>query len=205
MPTQRRILPAVLCAALLAGTPLARAQTAQAAPAQAAPAQAAPAQAVPVVPELQITEFGEYVIGRKTGVLDPALTPDTTIPVDQVEDVHFVNHDTRIEARLCHGFGIQFAATNLTPAEAAHITIRVTHPPMTYNGKTSSGVDSWQAVISGAIPGLAGYTFDHAWEAVPGAWSFAVLSGNTVLIEQHFDVIAAPGPTPALPCNPMVS
>ncbi len=189
MPTPRRTLPAVLCAALLACAPQAYAQAGKA----------------PAVPELHITAFGEYVVGRTTGVLDPKLTPDTTIPVDQVEDVHFVNHDTRIEARLCHGFGIQFEASNLGPADAARITIRVTHPPMTYEGKTSSGVDSWQAEISGTTPGLAGYTFDHAWEAVPGDWSFAVLSGSTVLVEQHFDVVAAPGPSPALPCNPMIS
>jgi Domain of unknown function (DUF3859) len=167
-------------------------------------AQTAPAQ---TAPDLHIIAFGEYIVGRKTGMLDPAVTPGTSVPVDLVEDVHFVNHASHIEARLCRGFGIQFEASNLGPTQTAPITIRVTHPPMANAGKQNSTVDAWQSTISGKAPSLAGYTFDHPWEIVPGAWTFAVMSGNTVLVTQQFDVVTTSDPAgaSAISCRQLVS
>ena len=45
----------------------------------------------------------------------------------------------------------------------------------------------------GREPGFAGYSFDELWEMVPGTWTFAVLSGDTVLAERHFEVVVPPG------------
>lgn len=51
-------------------------------------------------------------------------------------------------------------------------------------------MDTWQTAINGRAPGVAGYAFDHPWEAAAGTWTFTVLFGNTVLTEQQFEVTA---------------
>jgi hypothetical protein len=36
-----------------------------------------------------------------------------------------------------------------------------------------------------------GYTFEHAWELVPGKWTIQVVYDSKVLVEKSFDVVVA--------------
>lgn len=177
MPDARR--PARLAAAFFA-------------PALAAvvlPAASVRAQAVP---DVHITEYGEYVARRELGVLAPDPDAGRTAPLVVVEAPRFVARTNRIEAVPCRGFGIGFALRGLDPARTARVTVRVTHPPMVPpDGRVREESTYPQRI--GREPGFAGYSFDEPWEMVPGTWTFAVLFGDTVLAEQRFEVVVPPG------------
>jgi len=157
-------------------------------------------------PNLRIIDYGEYVVRREVGTLDPGLGAKTLTPVATVDDPRFVNRTSRIEARLCRRFGIRFEAPNLDPVLTTRVTIRVTHPALVRPDGQSGEVDTWQSPIN-REPSMAGYHFEKPWELVPGTWTFAVLFGDRVLAEHSFEVVAAPGPGALAPggCDVPVS
>lgn len=145
-----------------------------------------------VVPEVHITEYGEYVARRELDVLAPDPDAGRTAPVVIVDAPRFVERTGRIEAGPCRGFGIGFALGGLDPARTAHVTIRVTHPPMTPPDGRVREESTYPRRI-GREPSFAGYSFDEPWEMVPGTWTFAVLFGDKVLAERRFEVVMPPG------------
>ena len=60
-------------------------------------------------------------------------------------------------------------------------------------------VESWETTV-GQEPRMSGFEFDERWEAIPGRWTFEVVSGETVLAAHGFDVVP-PGPVTRLPAG----
>ena len=177
MPDSRRF-------ARLAAACLARALAAVVLPAASVHAQA--------VPDVHITEYGEYVARRDLGVLPPDPDAGRTVPLVIVEAPRFVARTDRIEAKPCHGFGIRFRLSPPDPARTVRLTVRVTHPPMALPDGGLREVSTYPQQV-GREPGFAGYSFDEPWEMVPGTWTFAVLFGDKVLAERRFEVVMPPG------------
>lgn len=179
MPDSRR-------SARLAAACLAPALAAVALPAASVRAQA--------VPDVHITEYGEYVARRDLGVLPPDPDAGRTVPLVIVDAPRFVARTDRVEAKPCRGFGIRFRLSppDPDPARTVRVTVRVTHPPMALPDGGLRAVSTYPQQV-GREPGFAGYSFDEPWEMVPGTWTFAVLLGDTVLAERRFEVVVPPG------------
>jgi len=163
-----------------------------AAPGLAALAVLLPAGQAYAQPALHITGYGESTVSRELGVRDPSTVEGDTEPVRTVDGVHIVQQTNRIEARLCRRFGISFMLEGLETGSILDVTIQTRHPAITRpDGHVSTGV-RYPSSVSAGRPGWVGYTFDYAYELVPGTWSFAVLSGSDVLAEQQFEVTVPP-------------
>lgn len=143
-------------------------------------------------PALRITGYGEATVSRELGIRDPSTVEGDTEPVRTVDGVQVVQQTSRIEARLCRRFGISFIVEGLGANGILDVTIRTRHPAITRpDGHVSTGV-RYPSSVSAGRPGWIGYTFDYAYELMPGTWSFAVLSGGDVLAEQQFEVTVPP-------------
>jgi hypothetical protein len=154
-------------------------------------------------PEVRIIDFGEYVVDHETGTIDPKFIIKTLNPVRTSVEPTFINHTNRIEIRPCRRFGISFEAHSRN--EEARLTIRVTHPLMVRPDGARGEVETWQSPtdLKGSF---AGYSFNYAWEMVPGTWTFSLLFADQVLAEQRFELFESSGP-PSMPrgCSEVIS
>ncbi|MGI4946603.1 MAG: DUF3859 domain-containing protein [Janthinobacterium lividum] len=158
-------------------------------------------------PALRITGYGEATFGREVGIRDPGTVEGDTEPVRTVDGAQIVQQTSRIEARLCRRFGITFMLEGLETGGSLDITIQTRHPAITRpDGQVTTGV-RYPSSVSAGRPNWIGYTFDYAYELVPGTWSFAVLHGGNVLAEQQFEVTVPPDADPHAPgrCAALVS
>lgn len=158
-------------------------------------------------PVLRMTGYGEFTISRELGVRDPSTVEGDTEPVRTVDGVQIVQQTNGIEARLCRRFGISFLLEGLGTGGILDVTIQTRHPAITRpDGHVSTGV-RYPSSVSARRPGWIGYTFDYAYELVPGTWSFAVLHGGNVLLEQRFEVTVPSDVEPRGPgrCAALVS
>ena len=143
-------------------------------------------------PALRITGYGEAIFGHELGVRDPSTVEGNTEPVRTVDGAQIVQQTNRIEARLCRRFGITFMLEGLGTGGILDITIQTRHPAITRpDGHVTTEV-RYPSSVSAGRPNWIGYTFDYAYELVPGTWSFAVLHGGDVLAEQQFEVTVPP-------------
>jgi len=157
-------------------------------------------------PEVHIVDFGEYVVDHETGTIDPKFIIKTLNPVRTSVEPTFISHTNRIEIRPCRRFGISFDARSASPNDPARLTIRVTHPLMVRPDGASGEVETWQSPtdLKGSF---AGYSFNYAWEMVPGTWTFSLLFADQVLAEQQFELFETSGP-PTMPrggCSEVIS
>ncbi len=151
-----------------------------------------PARQAYAQPALRITGYGEFTVSRELGVRDPSTVEGDTEPVRTVDGVQIVQQTQHIEARLCRRFGISFMLEGLETGSILDVTIQTRHPAITRpDGRVTTGV-RYPSSVSAGRPGWVGYTFDYAYELVPGTWSFAILSGGDVLAKQQFEVTVPP-------------
>ena len=167
-------------------------------------------------PPVRITGYGRYTVERDGPVQDlpPGATGVTSYAPSQ--GAQLVETTTRIEARLCNRFGIWFDLPYAVPGFPATVTIRLTHPLLVNPDGRRGTAETWPQVVGDASAaggggagggGAAGFSFDEPWEAAPGTWTFAVMSGTEVLAEQAFEVVAPTRPGTATPgrCNALTS
>jgi hypothetical protein len=90
-------------------------------------------------------------------------------------------------------FGIQYEISNLPlkDGQEVSLTIITKHPPITGPaGKTSLSEQDigTRPVKDGRASGIAGYSFDHDYELVPGKWEFVVVHDGQTLCSGEFTV-----------------
>jgi hypothetical protein len=95
----------------------------------------------------------------------------------------------RIPAKMATSFGIEYIIKGAPAGEAVKITLRYLHP-MISNPETGKKYNSQEVSISALIGKKIheGYTFDHEWELVTGAWVIQVFYDGRKLGEQYFSV-----------------
>jgi len=99
---------------------------------------------------------------------------------------------TRIEAGIGVHFGMRFRVIG-RPDKAPIRLTSITHypPPGLKNPKLADPMrrgENWLAATIGAI-NYRGYVFEHAWELVPGTWTFELWDGKRMLAKQSFEVV----------------
>jgi Domain of unknown function (DUF3859) len=101
---------------------------------------------------------------------------------------------TTIDGRLGVSFGTEYLLVGQPAGAEVPITIVVNLPKEGLRNPARGERmyrEQWVAsyrTIGGA--NIVGYTFEHAWEVVPGLWTFEIWSGDQKLGEQSFCVLA---------------
>src|SRR5205814_5419710 len=136
----------------------------------------------------EVTEYGVFEkvksVGprRADGVLQGL--------VDQLPEVKLKERTTTIVAARGTSFGILVKLTGEPAGEGGNCSIRWIHPKMT---NPSSGLvsesEEFPARHSLGKVEPTGYTFEDAWELVPGKWTVQVVFESKVLAEKTFDVV----------------
>ncbi|MDA8098814.1 MAG: DUF3859 domain-containing protein [Nitrospiraceae bacterium] len=101
-----------------------------------------------------------------------------------------VKQGDRVPATLKTSFGIDFIVKGTPEGEPVEITLIYLHPTMT-NATTGRKMDTQEVQVK-AILGKQiheGYTFDHDWELVTGAWLLEVTHNGKKLAEKMFSVV----------------
>ncbi len=150
------------------------------------------------LPPVRITGYGRYTVGRDGPLQDLPAGGTGVTSYAPSQGARLVETTTRIEARLYNRFGIWFDLPYAVPGHPASVTIRLTHPLLKNPDGRSGAIGTWPKVV-GDAGGAAGFSFDEPWEAVPGTWTFAVMSEGKVLAEQAFEVAEPARTGPAQP------
>lgn len=101
---------------------------------------------------------------------------------------------TTVEGRLGVSFGLEYALHGRPPGASVPITIIVNLPKAGLKNPAKAERtyrEQWTPspkLIGGS--NIVGYTFEHAWEVVPGMWIFEIWSGDQKLGEQWFCVLS---------------
>jgi hypothetical protein len=95
----------------------------------------------------------------------------------------------RIPAKMATSFGIEYIIKGAPEGEPVKITLRYLHP-MISNPETGKKYTSQEVSIAALVGKKVheGYTFDHEWELVTGAWVIQVFYDGRKLAEQYFTI-----------------
>jgi len=113
---------------------------------------------------------------------------------NQLVNTRKLQATTTVEGRLGVSFGLEYALIGKPSGASVPITIVVHLPkPGLKNPARAERIyrEQWTAApkpIGGS--NIVGYTFEQAWEVVPGLWNFEIWSDDQKLGEQSFCVLA---------------
>jgi hypothetical protein len=136
---------------------------------------------------VDILNYGIYAASDKEGAR--GADKNAVQQGSQEKDWKLVQKGERIPAKIGTSFGMEYVIKGAPAGEAVKITLRYLHPTIS-NPETGKKYTS-QEVSIGALVGKKiheGYTFDHEWELVSGAWVIQVFYDGRKLGEQYFTV-----------------
>jgi hypothetical protein len=138
----------------------------------------------------EIVEYGVFDKIRSVGPRKDA--GSVTGQVDQVPEVRLKEKTSTVVAALGTNFGIVIKLTGDPAGELVDCSIRWIHPKLTNpnSGRTTERNEIWSQRRIGE-PEPTGYTFENAWEMVPGKWTIQLICKSKVLAEKTFDVVLA--------------
>ena len=151
-------------------------------------------------PTAEILDWGPMTGQRALGA--PLGTGGTGMaPAVPMSHQRYLERTDVIEARLCRSFGVKLRIVpGVGEPEPGVVGVHVLHPTFTApGGATSTEDDFISAVVFGQTH--AGFTFDHDWEMQPGAWTFVISVGGTVVARQDFRVTLPPAGAPTSDCD----
>ncbi len=146
------------------------------------------ALAAPAGAQVRLVEAGIVCPREPTGAFEDA--PGTEAgAIRRIEEaVVFDLPDRNVPTITNLSFGLRAA---LDPgAEATDVTIVVEHPPM---GERDVTRQEWDDTILPGGGSISLFTFEEAYEKVPGPWRFSIEAGGATLVEVAFEVTAEDG------------
>ncbi len=112
---------------------------------------------------------------------------------NQLVNTRKLQATTTVEGRLGVSFGLEYALHGRPVGANVPITIVVHLPKAGLKNPAKAERtyrEQWSAApkpIGGS--NIVGYTFEHAWEVVPGLWIFEIWSNDQKIGEQSFCVL----------------
>jgi len=150
-------------------------------------ATAASVLATPTVQAVDIVEYGTYRIQLAGEHLQvPSAAAGVVEPASRARLIATTN---QVPAVVGTTFGCHFVIKGEPIGTPVMLDIVVEHPAFRKPGGETTGTTDkvpWQYVIGRKV-GYT-YTFDNAWEAVPGVWAIQVWHEGKRLAEQKFIV-----------------
>jgi hypothetical protein len=158
------------------------------------PLLAAALLAGPASAQVALVEAGIVCPREVTGALREAPGTEAGVIRDLDQATEF-DLTTRVVPTMPDiSFGFRVGATG---GAGEVVSIVVTHPPMGERGVTRQ---EWTTVLAPGTTALNLFTFEEAYEMVPGPWAFAVEAGGERMAEARFEVTEAPVPTVEAMC-----
>lgn len=97
----------------------------------------------------------------------------------------FIGPGPEVPARIGIGFGVKVRAR---AGLAGPVTVEIEHPPMGPNAVTRQ---YWHTTLSGTDKQYLGYTFDQAYEVLPGRWTMSASANGRQIYAVSFQVVPA--------------
>lgn len=160
-------------------------------PPAAAPAAPEPAPASSALLEIRAEILDAGAVNLKNvGKKEASDTQAGTVNVvDPQANPTFLPGGTAIKAAVGTKFGISVRLSGAPPEAILPVSTRVTHPLIKDPKTGKSGTeDTWESPMNVGIPRFTGWSFDNAWEIVPGRWTIELLHGDSVLAAKDFTV-----------------
>jgi hypothetical protein len=144
----------------------------------------------PSVARAEVRWAGIYAAEVGPSTAEPNTAAGHTI---QHFNTRKLQETTTVEGRLGVTFGLEYALIGRPAGASVPITIVVTLPKSGLKNPAKAERtyrEQWTAApkpIGGS--NIVGYTFEHAWEVVPGLWIFEIWSNDQKIGEQSFCVL----------------
>ena len=145
------------------------------------------AQAEPLIRTVEIVDYGVYVTGGGTKVPAEKTANGWVRPTDIFERK---DRTDQICAKLGLSFGIEYVVEGVPNGEVVVVEMVTRFPPAgVVNDKGQRFGENrfpWQIVIGKQSHRT--FTFDEAWELVPGRWSLEFFKNGRKIGGKDFDV-----------------
>ncbi len=138
---------------------------------------------------VDIINYGSYRV-KKEQIEDITETPGGRCHI--ITETEFIEQTFRIPAILGIRFGFRYRINGTPKGKTVPIMIKKVYPGLKDPMKPNMiyGHDYVRAHEIGHVYGT-GYGFDHAWELVPGMWTFQLQYEGKILGEISFEVYKA--------------
>lgn len=138
---------------------------------------------------VDIVNYGIYVASGPEGGLTPEKNAEDKGKQEKIWKL--VKKGDRIPAKIAASFGMEYVIKGTPEGEAVKITLRYLHPTIS-NPETGKTFNIQEVSVTALVGKKIheGYTFDHEWELVTGAWVIQVFYDGRKLGEQYFTVYA---------------
>lgn len=135
---------------------------------------------------VEIVEYGLY-----TADVTGQLRDSNGIISNTIENLCHIATTTTVPLRRALHFGFRYRVDGPVPGDPVQITLAVRFPasvqpipavrPLTEHERSTT--------LAVGTVSYTGYSFDQAWEFVPGTWTLAVRQGGRTLAEKSFTVV----------------
>jgi hypothetical protein len=135
---------------------------------------------------VEIVEYGLY-----TADVTGQLRDTNGIISNTIENLCHVATTTTVPMRGALHFGFRYRVDGPVPGDTAQVTLVVRFPTTVQPNPSVHPLTEHERSTTLAIGAVSytGYSFDQAWEFVPGTWTLAVRQGDRTLAEKSFTVV----------------
>lgn len=145
---------------------------------------------------VEIVEYGLY-----TAEVTGQLRDSNGIVSNLIENICHVATSTVVPMRQAVHFGFRYRVDGPVTGEPVELTLAVEFPTAV---QPTAGVapltrHERSATLAVGTVSYTGYSFDQAWEFMPGAWTLEVLQHGRKLAEKRFTVVDEPASVGAPP------
>jgi hypothetical protein len=138
------------------------------------------------IEETRLTAYGIFEEKRAANVSAPLTSAGYAT---RVAEGKLLKQTDVIEAKLGTTFGIDYVLDGKPVGGTVKLFIRLRRPAITNpdTGETTT-IDENVTPAWISMRKHDGFSFDHAWELVPGKWTFQVFHASKLLLEKTFEV-----------------
>lgn len=138
---------------------------------------------------IEIVEYGLY-----TADVTGQLRDSNGVISNVVENLCHVETTTSVPMREAIHFGFRYRVDGPVPGDAVELTMTVRFPSAVRPAGAVKPLTRHErgATLAVGTVSYTGYSFDQAWEFMPGTWTLEVLQHGRKLAEKSFTVVDEP-------------
>jgi hypothetical protein len=107
-----------------------------------------------------------------------------------VRSLRLIKETDVVPVRVHTAFGFKFRVSSIGLHEQMFVTVKLRHPPLMAPGVAHPVTEQeWEVPVSFFADNMAIWNSDHAWEIVPGKWTFQLFYKDLLLAEKTFTLV----------------